>query len=169
MEPRLVRVAQGSGTRFCQCQCQWPHASEPAVQGTEPPMGTGDGDDPRSPANRGCRWGWTPDPRQIGDRGWGCSGPPIVGACQTASAEQLHLMGTGSRMSPRLALVAVIARGRRARRRHNDIRFRFRMLMLSTGLMLQCQLTSLIAAQTPIDVHSGDEGAHPKPACSEGR
>jgi hypothetical protein len=44
---------------------------EPAIiwgQGTEPPMGTGDGDDPRSPANRGWRWGWTPaDSRQIGD------------------------------------------------------------------------------------------------------
>ncbi len=54
-------------------------------QGTEPPMGTGDGDagaipdppqigdgagtDPRSPAVRGSGWGWTPDPRQIGDRG----------------------------------------------------------------------------------------------------
>ena len=25
------------------------------------------GMDPRSPANRGWRWGWTPDPRQIGD------------------------------------------------------------------------------------------------------
>ena len=51
-------------------------------QGTEPPMGTGDGDDPRSPANRG--WGWSgppipgesgmgmgmdPDPRRAGDRG----------------------------------------------------------------------------------------------------
>jgi hypothetical protein len=32
-------------------------------------MGTGDGDDPRSPANRGWRRGWTPDPRQIGDGG----------------------------------------------------------------------------------------------------
>ncbi len=37
-------------------------------QGAEPPMGTGDGDDPRlSPANRGWRrglgLGWTPDPR----------------------------------------------------------------------------------------------------------
>jgi hypothetical protein len=41
------------------------------LQGTEPPMGTGDGDDPRSPANRGWGWGWTPHPRQIGDRGWG--------------------------------------------------------------------------------------------------
>jgi hypothetical protein len=32
-------------------------------------MGTGDGDDPRSPANpsRGWGWGWTPHPRQIGD------------------------------------------------------------------------------------------------------
>jgi hypothetical protein len=39
------------------------------IQGTEPPMGTGDGDDPRSPANRGWRRGWTPDPRQIGDGG----------------------------------------------------------------------------------------------------
>ncbi len=38
-------------------------------QGTEPPMGTGDGDDPRSPANRGWRRGLTPDPRQIGDGG----------------------------------------------------------------------------------------------------
>jgi hypothetical protein len=36
-------------------------------QGTEPPMGTGDGNDPRSPANRGWGWGWTPEPRQIGD------------------------------------------------------------------------------------------------------
>jgi hypothetical protein len=45
------------------------------VQGTEPPMGTGVGDDPRSPANRGWGRGWTPDPRQIGD-GDG-DGPPI--------------------------------------------------------------------------------------------
>ena len=30
-------------------------------------MGTGDGDDPRSPAHRGWGWRWTPDPRQIGD------------------------------------------------------------------------------------------------------
>ncbi len=53
-------------------------------QGTEPPMGTGDGDDPRSPANRGW-WpgGWTPDPRQIGDGGG--DGPPIVGVCRAAA------------------------------------------------------------------------------------
>jgi hypothetical protein len=40
-------------------------------------MGTGDGDDPRSPVNRGWGWGWTPDPRRIGD-GDG-DGPPIPG------------------------------------------------------------------------------------------
>ena len=53
------------------------------IQGTEPPMGTGDGDDPRSPANRGWGWGWTPDPRQIGDGGG--DGPPIVGVCRAAA------------------------------------------------------------------------------------
>jgi hypothetical protein len=47
-------------------------------QGTEPPMGTGDGDDPRSPANRGWRRGWTPDPRQIGDGVGNLNGPPIM-------------------------------------------------------------------------------------------
>ena len=52
-------------------------ARKPLAQGTEPPMGTGDGDDPRSPANRGWGWGWTPHPRQIGD-GDG-DGPPIPG------------------------------------------------------------------------------------------
>ena len=89
--------------------------------------------------------GMIPDPRQIGDGGG--DGPPIPGKsgiipgmipdCRRVP-EQLHLMG--SRMSPRLASVAVITRGRRVRRRHNDIRFRFRMLMLGAGLMLQCQL-----------------------------
>jgi hypothetical protein len=88
-------------------------------------MGTGDGDDPgpRSPANRGWRRGWTPaapDPRQIGDGGG--DGPPIPGKSGIgdgddprlqACAEQLHLVG--SRMSPRLAPVAVITRGRRVR------------------------------------------------------
>ena len=101
---------------------------------------------------RNPRWepgmGMIPDPRQIGD-GDG-DGPPIPGKSGigdgddprlSACAEQLHLMG--SRMSPRLASksVTVITRGRRVRRRHNDIRFRFRMVMLSAGLMLQCQLT----------------------------
>jgi hypothetical protein len=145
----------------------------PGLQGTEPPMGTGDGVDPRSPANRRWRWGWTPDPRQIGDRGWGWTPDS-----RRVSSSCMHLMG--SRMSRRPASVplaaAVITRGRRARRRHSDIRLRFRMLMLSAGfkLMLQCQLTSLvlrsheIASQTPIDseVYSGDDGAaaHPKAA-----
>jgi hypothetical protein len=50
----------------------------------------------------------------------------------------------GSRMSPRLLVasssVAVITRGRRVQRRHNDIRLRFRMPMLGAGLRLQCQL-----------------------------
>jgi hypothetical protein len=96
--------------------------------------GMGMGLDPRvgSPANRGSGVGM--DPRLCCQWQAACAEP-----------EQLHLLVTGSRMSSRLASVAVITRGRRARRRHNrdDIRFkfRFRMLMLSAGLMLQCQLT----------------------------
>jgi hypothetical protein len=39
------------------------------------PMGTGDGDDPRSPANRGWGRGWTPDPRPFGP-GWGWGWTP---------------------------------------------------------------------------------------------
>ena len=54
-----------------------PPSSCHLYQGTEPPMGTGDGDDPRSPANRGWCQGWTPDPRQIGGGVGG--GPPIPG------------------------------------------------------------------------------------------
>jgi hypothetical protein len=67
-------------------------------------------------------------------------GPSIVGACRAAALSAT----VGTRMGPCLASVAVImiTRGRRVRRRHNDIRFRFRMLMLSAGLMLQCQLTA---------------------------
>jgi hypothetical protein len=38
----------------------------PSAQGTDPPMGTRDGHDPRSPANSGMGWGWTPNPRRIG-------------------------------------------------------------------------------------------------------
>ena len=48
-------------------QTRCPPAGKPPAQpeGTEPPMGTGDGDDPRSQANRGWRWGWTPDPGNL--------------------------------------------------------------------------------------------------------
>jgi hypothetical protein len=41
-------------------------------QGTEPPMGIGNGDDPRSPAKRG--WGWILGKSGIG----GGDGPPIA-------------------------------------------------------------------------------------------
>jgi hypothetical protein len=55
------------------------------------PVGTGDGDDPRSPANRGWRRGWTPGPRQIGDGGG--DGPPIPGTGKSG-------MGPPSPMGP---------------------------------------------------------------------
>ncbi len=67
-------------------------------QGTEPPMGTGDGDDPRSPANRGWWWGWTrtprADPLQIGlslrlSRGWGLG-------CQWGWAPDPRQIGGGT-------------------------------------------------------------------------
>jgi hypothetical protein len=104
---------------------------EPGV-GVDPrfwQIGGGVGGGPPIPGKSGIGVGWTPD-------------------CRRTRAEQLHLVG--SRMSPCLASVAVITRGRRVRRRHNDIRFRFRMhcmLMLSAGLMLQCQLTLLASEE----------------------
>ncbi len=53
-----------------------------------------------------------------------------------ACAEQLHwhLLPVGSRMSPRLASVAVIiTRGRRVRRRHSDIRLLFKFVVAIVG------------------------------------
>ena len=118
---------------------------------------------------RNPRWepgmGMIPDPRQIGDGGG--DGPPIPGKSGMAVGTRMDPRSPANRgsgmgmipdsvcrrvpssctlwvaefMSPRLASVAVITRGRRVRRRHNDIRLRFRMLMLSAGLILQCQLT----------------------------
>ncbi len=52
-------------------------------------MGTGDGDDPRSPANRGWWWGWTPDP-----------GPANRG-CHSVSAVAGAPLGPGMGVDPR--------------------------------------------------------------------
>ena len=119
-------------------------------------MGTGDGDDPRSPANRG-------------------SGMGMITDCRRVPSSCMHLMG--SRMSPRLASVAVITRGRRVRivasvywqrsalqvrSRHRRRRRRRRQChcLRRSWHDSDVEGSRTIASQTPIDVYSGDEGAH---------
>jgi hypothetical protein len=72
-------------------------------------IGEGGGDGPPSPGKSGMAVGM--DPRSPANRGSGIGDDPRLPV--RVCAEQLHLMG--SRMSPRLASVAVITRGRRVR------------------------------------------------------
>jgi hypothetical protein len=115
-------------------------------------MGTEDGDDPRSPANRGWGWECTRDPRRIGDGDGGGPGPPIPGESGMgvgmdprlwACAEQLHLVG--SRISPQASFGGCHhprKQGQKKTQRHPvSVYYCSRMLMLGAGLMLQCQLT----------------------------
>ncbi len=86
--------------------------------------GSGMGVDPRSPANLNRGSGMGMDPRRL-------SATRRVPSSCTYGQQNEPMPSFSGCHHPR----------KEVRRRHNDIRFRFRMLMLSAGLMLQCQLT----------------------------
>jgi hypothetical protein len=108
-----VPARESGGPGRCQEGSEWHGATE---QGTEPPMGTGDGDDPRdlpgksgmgmpvgvdprSPANRGWGWGWgsgVPCPAtEPGQKNFK-EGRRVIGHYYAVTVPSLPLSGTGS-------------------------------------------------------------------------